>query len=89
MSLSNNYLCKDSSITFVFSLESDSFEPSMADLLLSVLEWPKTVLPVAFDMVFDFVMRDLGGVEPGIIVMITKNLIILLYNLIYRKNPGD
>jgi hypothetical protein len=37
---------------------------SMADLRLSMLGWPRAARPVAFDIVFDLVIRDLGGVPP-------------------------
>lgn len=62
------YLCKGSTITLVLSLDPESFDPSIADLLLSMFGWwPRTrVLPEAFVIVLDFVMRDFGGVDPEI-----------------------
>jgi len=55
--------CIDSeSMTLVLSLDVDNFVASMAERRLSMFGWPRTARPVALDIVFDFVMRDFGGV---------------------------
>ena len=69
------YFCNESeSMMFVLSLEDESLTASMAERRLSMLAWPRAVRPVAFDMVLDLVIRDLGGVPP-----VNKNVTILFY----------
>jgi hypothetical protein len=45
---------------------------------LSMFGWPRTARPVALDIVFDFVMRDFGGVTPTVKILIIFIIIIIL-----------
>jgi hypothetical protein len=58
-----SHLCRksDSRSSSAFSVDVDSFVASKAERRFSTLGWPSADRPVAFDIVFDFVIRDLDG----------------------------